>query len=107
METYSIKKLKEISWIRESKLIQSLDQDDDEIELPKFQLIPDILTNEKLKDVYNAIRILDGEPGNFLDYIRSLKQEEFDKLLADLNEKSGEYQFILKLKEFNSIVKKL
>lgn len=104
MNSYKVKDLKKIKWIRDSDFCKALDDSDDIIFIPKqIKLFSDVLTNAKLEEVISSVIFFGGEPKNFLDYIRNLKPHEFQKVLLDFDQKSGEYKFISKLRDFNSI----
>lgn len=83
MVCYTVSDLKAIEWIAKSSFVSSLDDDDDDscIEVPNhISLIPDVLTNEKLIDILDAMMFFSYTevPSNFYDYVRGLPINEFD-----------------------------
>jgi hypothetical protein len=100
MKRYTIDQLKKISWIYNSSFFRN-SFDSSYFYLPDDLIIAEKFENENLSSALKTIKYFNSEPENFLDYIRKLNQKDFDDLILDL--KGREYEFILEMKEFNSV----
>lgn len=91
MSIHKLSDFLKIKWLADSDIGKTfiegrdLSDEDEEIVLPEYvKLIPDILTDESIGDLFRTMYyVCNSRPSNFLDHLRTRPVHEFDTLLKE------------------------